>query len=194
MTINWKITFKTPFVGNKKSYLLVSDLSKTSSGWQELGSVSIPNNIPVAVSITPSSGAFNVNTPYTFTTTVSDPDGYQNLYQCRFLINSYLSGSNCALLFYDRLTNKLYLRNDTNSSWLGGFSPGSANIIENSYVKLNCTLTSVLTSGDTMTINWNITFKTPFVGNKKSYLLVFDLNKGSSGWKELGRVTISPGE
>jgi subtilisin family serine protease len=191
LTVNWNLTFKTPFTGSKNSYLYVLDNTYAPSGWKQLGTATIPNNPPQAVSITPSSGTFNVNTPYTFTTVVSDPDGYLNINYCQFMVNTQTAdGLRCFYGYYNRVENKLYLMTDT-GTWGTGFAPGSANTIQNSYATLNCQNSSVTYSGNNLTVNWNLTFKTPFTGSKNSYLIVGDNTWATSGWKQLGTVTIS---
>jgi hypothetical protein len=191
LTVNWKLIFKSPFTGNKNSYLYVQDLANANSGWKQVGTATIPNNMPQAVSISPSSGTFNINTAYTFTTVSSDPDTYLNIYNTQFMVNTQTAdGLRCFYGNYDRITNKLYLMSDT-GTWIGGFVPGSANTIQNSYSTLNCQNSSASYSGNNLTINWNLTFKTQFTGSKNSYLSVLDNTFSGSGWKQLGTATIT---
>jgi len=69
---------------------------------------------------------------------------------------------------------------------LCGFSPASANIIENSYCKLDCSQTTASGSGTTLTIKWKITFKNTFLGLKNTYLYVRDDTNLSAGWTNKG--------
>ena len=170
LTINWSIVFKTTFSGTKNSYLDATDDAGAYTGFIKKGTITIPNNPPTVGTITPSSGTFQPNTPLTFITTYSDPDGWQNLNYVYLLFNTSVNGSNCFYGYYNQNTNLLYLRNDANTAGLGGFAVGSNNIIENSYAKLDCSKTTVSGSGTTLTINWGIVFKTTFSGTKNSYL------------------------
>ena len=100
------------------------------------------------------------------------------------LINTSASGLNFFYGYYNQNSNKLYLRDDANTAWLGGFSPASANIIENSYTKLDCSQTTVSGSGTTLTVKWRITFKSTFIGvqAKNLYLYLRDDSNLYQGW------------
>src|SRR3989338_11628397 len=185
LTINWKVTFKPTFTGAKKTYLYVRDDAGTYSGWKQKGTWLI-NTPPEANSITPSSGSSKPDEAVSFTTTYSDLDGWQNIQHTRLLINSYLNNAKCFNGYYNQNSNKLLLRNDANTGWLGGYTPGSSQTIENSYVKLDCSQTTVSGSGTTLTINWKITFKPTFTCVKKTYLYVRDDAGTYSGWKQKG--------
>jgi len=147
---------------------------------------------PTLGTISPSSGSTAPNTAITFTTTYSDTDGWANLKEAYFLISTSSSAlANSAYLYYDQNTNKLYLRNDANSAWLGGFAPASANTIANSYVKLTCASTTVSGSTNTMTVRWNVIFKTAYSDRTcNTYLKVKDDTGGSAGWAKKGTWTI----
>ena len=100
--------------------------------------------LPTLGTITPENSSIPPNTAKTFTCLYSDKDGWRNLKEAQLLISaSPAQLANSAYLYYDQNTNKLYLRNDSGTSWLGGYTPGSANTIENSYTKLNCSSTSL---------------------------------------------------
>lgn len=149
-------------------------------------------NRPSVGTITPSSGTSQPNTPVSFTATYSDPDGWQNIKQAQLRVNNIASNKNCFVGYYNQNTQKLYLRNDANTIWLGGFAPGSSNIIENSYAKLDCAGVTVSGSGNTLTVNWNVIFKPTFTGIKKTYLYVQDNVGVYDGWDRKGSWTITP--
>ncbi|MFZ2357421.1 MAG: SpvB/TcaC N-terminal domain-containing protein, partial [Candidatus Omnitrophota bacterium] len=128
-------------------------------------------------------------TPQNFTTTFSDPDGWQNIQYVYFLINASTDGKNCFYGYYNRNSNKLYLRNDTSSAWLGGYIPGAGNIIENSYAKLDCAQTTVTNNSNTLTVKWNIIFKPAFTGAKKLYLYIRDNANAYQNWVQKGTWT-----
>ncbi|MCX5699188.1 MAG: hypothetical protein NTX01_05785 [Candidatus Omnitrophica bacterium] len=174
LTVNWNITFKATYSGKAyNSYLYAKDDSGSVVTWTKKGDWTV-NRSPALGTITPSSGIGQVNTAQSFTATYSDPDSWQNLQYAYLLINTSTDGTNCFYAYYDQNTNKLYLKNDANSAWLGGFAPGSSSIIENSYAKLNCVSTTISGSTNTLTVNWSITFKPPFIGIKKTYLSATD--------------------
>ncbi len=146
---------------------------------------------PAVGSISPSSGSSLPNSQVIFTTTYADPDGWQNIQYVHLLINTAIDGRKSFYGYYNQNTNKLYLRNDANTEpWLGGFAPGSSNIIENSYVKLDCSKSTASGSGNNLTVTWNITFKSTFTGAKKLYLYVKDDYNLNSDWVQKGTWTI----
>ena len=191
LSINWAISFKTTFTGTKYTYLFVQDNTNTSSGWIRRGRWNITaNSPPVTGTITPSSGSTAVNTPISFTTTYFDPNGWQDINYAYFLVNTSTNGANCFYGYYNRSINKLYLRNNANTIWLGGYSLGSSNIIENSYAKLDCSKTTVSDLSNITTVKWALTFKAASVGTKKTYLYVKDSANASSGWVQKGTWNI----
>ncbi|MFH1413702.1 MAG: hypothetical protein ABIG56_02535, partial [Candidatus Omnitrophota bacterium] len=151
-------------------------------------------NPPQVVSIDPSLGSSTVGQEaWTFTTIYSDADGASDIMDARFLINTQIAGHNCFYGLYNQNTDKLYLRNNANSSWEGGFAPESDNVIKNTYAELDCSKTTVDLSPDNiLTINWNISFTKDFLGTKNTYLYVKDdagFNNG--GWEQKGTWTIN---
>jgi len=186
-------------VGTTFGRILVWDIdgadSKMNTPWpliqynsQRTGCYSLPQ----VGTISPPIGSSKVNTPVTFTTTYTDPNGWQDIQYVHLLINTAITGLNSFYGYYNQNTNMLYLRNDANTVWLGGFAPGSANIIENSYVKLNCSKTTVSGSGNTLTVKWNITFESTFTGTKNAYLYIKDDAGAYQGWIKKGTWTINP--
>ena len=141
---------------------------------------------PQVGTITPSSGANRPNQAVTFTTTYSDADGWSNIQYVQFLVNSALNGANSLFVYYDQNTNLLYLRNDASTGWLGGYAPGSAQIIQNYYSKLDCAKTTVSGSGTNLTVKWVVTFKPTFTGAKNTYLYVKDDTGLYNGWLKKG--------
>lgn len=154
------------------------------------------NSVPTIVSLSPTSGAYQPGATVKFTTVFSDANGWQNIQYCYFLINTSTGGANCFYGYYNQNTNKFYIRNDTNSAWLGGFTPGSGNTIQNACAKLNCLSSSISGSGSILTITWSITFNTPFASHtgKACYLYVRDDSNAYAGLTKKGTaiIDISP--
>lgn len=148
------------------------------------------NSAPAVGTITPSSGTVNVNQSITFTTTYSDSNGYQDISYAYFLINASLNSSAGFQGVYDRAANKVYLCNDSGNGWIGGFTPGTANVIENSYCKLTCANITANGSGKVLTIKWAALFKPGFTGSKKDYLYVKDKAGAYAGWTQKGSINI----
>jgi YD repeat-containing protein len=150
------------------------------------------NYPPYNGTITPATGTSVAGQTLSFTTTFSDRNGYQNIQSADFLINISAYGAMCFYGHYDQNENKLYLRNDKNNAWLGGFTPGENQIIANSFAKINCAQSSASGSNQTLTIKWSITFSSKFIGQKNMYLYVKDDVGIFSNWQKRGFWTILP--
>jgi hypothetical protein len=145
----------------------------------------IVNRKPYVGTVTPSSGSGPTGVTTYFTTTWIDPEGWMDLKQCYFHIRESTSIVDSVTLLYNALKNKLWLRTDDGTAWIGGFAPGSANVIENSQGKLHCALTTMQGYGDTVEVKWAIEFKAGYEGAKKTGLKCKDRHKarGKGKWK-----------
>jgi hypothetical protein len=190
LTVNWALTTKKTFLGVKKLYLYVRDDVNQYQTWTQLGTWEIPNYSPENISVTPDSGTGTPDIQQTFTTVYSDANGQDTIQYVYFIINTSASGTNGVYVYYNQNTNLLYLRDDTNKTWLGGFIPGTENIIENSVVKLDCSQTTVIGDTNTLIVNWAITTKPAFTGPKKLYLYIRDNNNAYQPWTQKGTWTI----
>lgn len=150
------------------------------------------NTPPSNGTVAPSSGSFSYDTGYTFTTTHQDTDGAGDLQDAHLLINTTVNGSNCFYGYYNANSNLLYLRDDANTTWLGGYAPGSANTIQNSYAILDCQNSSTSSGGNVLTVNWRIQFKQAFCGTGKNLYLYTrdDCGSAGAGWEDKGDATV----
>jgi hypothetical protein len=186
LTVAYNFTFKTAFSGKTYStYLSATDDANLTAAWSKKGSYTI-NTTPQTGTIIPALGIGQTETQQQFSTTYIDQDGWQNIQAAYLLINSSTGATNCFYGYYDQNTNKLYLRNDANTAWLGGFSPGSGTTIENSYARINCSQTTVAGSGTTLTVVWSVILKKPFTGAKYTYLYIKDDVNAYAGWIRVG--------
>jgi hypothetical protein len=188
LTVNWRMEFKPTMAGKTcGAWLYVKDDNSLSDGWDRLGTFSVGQS-PVNVSISPSSGTYSTGSRYTFTSKASDTEGYANLGTLYLLINTAInSGKNAAYVVYDANTNKLYVRTDDNSGAIGGYAPGTDAVIENSYCKLYCRETTVIRSGDALTVNWRIEFKSTMAGKScYAWQYIKDDYGLTDGWDQMG--------
>jgi len=191
-SIKWAVTFKESFAGKTyNTYLFAKDDTDAKTRWEEKGTWEVKgapqDNVPKVEAITPSSGQSLPDEEVFFTTSYSDPNGWQDLKLCRLIINTGVVGRNCFNGYYNQNENRLYLKNNDNTQWLGGFTPGENQIIENDYVKLDCSKTVVTGSGDTSTVKWAVTFKESFSGKiYNTYLFARDDANAKTGWQQKG--------
>ncbi len=145
---------------------------------------------PLAAFVIPSAGSSLPEKTVTFLSAYTDFNGWKDIKFAYFLVNTTATGSKCLYVYYDRLANKLYLRDDTDTQWLGGYAPRSNNVIENTYARLDCANSEVYGWGITIAVKWSVIFKPAFSGEKKTYLYVVDQKNASHGWAQRGKWAI----
>lgn len=125
------------------------------------------NQLPENVSFTPDSGSFSTGTSVSFVATYSDHAGYGNIRRAEVLIDeSSLDGVDACRLLYDPQDNLCWLATSDNTDLVGGFAPGSNEIMENDQVKVHLDQTSVSPDDTQLAVTWCLEFKAPFAGDK----------------------------
>ena len=125
-------------------------------------------------------------TTQVFTSVHRDLKGFENIRYVSFFV-----GGTVLKAAYDAVTNRLFLANDTGSGWIGGYPPGSPNLVKNRHGILDCWNTTVSGSGITLTINWAF-IPSPTLGGKTYPIYMFMENRQGNrdGWKQMGSWTI----
>ncbi len=192
--VRWSITPNSSLAGSTQNlYLYAKDSKGQSDGYTMLGAWQINGNLaPLNVSVAPASGSTKQGLARSITTNFSDPNGARNLDIVYFHIGPSTSTGSALRCYYNVRSNLLYLRNDTDSGWIGGFAPGSNHIITTSKASLNCAATTVTISGNALAVTWQLTPTVNFVGTQNLYLFVRDVGALSDGWDDLGDWTITP--
>ncbi|MEI6914729.1 MAG: hypothetical protein WCL39_06315, partial [Armatimonadota bacterium] len=196
--INWRIEPKASMAGKTvKGFVLCSDRYGLADGWDNLASYSVANVVavvntaPVNVGMTPASGTLPL-AKTTLTTTHSDAQGAADITRCFLILNPTAVLASGYGGFYDILNNKLFLANDAGSGWLGGFAPGSANVIENSSYKLYCAETTTSASGNNRVINWRLEPKAAVAGKAvDGFTRCSDKAGLADGWDKVGSFTVA---
>ena len=193
-SVNWCFELKATMKSKAlTTWMYCRDKSGVADGWDALGSVNVTsgNAAPVNVIVSPWQGSLSTNVKFNISTISSDANGYGDLRRVLFLINTSLSGSNGIYLLFDEATNKMYLRNDTDTVWLGGYTPGSGYTISNSYCTLDCLTTTFGKSGNNLRVNWRITLKSAMAGKAcKSWLYTIDDQGLTDPWDQLGVYSV----
>jgi hypothetical protein len=137
---------------------------------------------PLVLSLTPTSGH---GPSQVFTGTYSDSAGYQNIQNVQFLLNGSVSGANGCYVEWVASNNSFYLMNNAGTGWVGSVAAGSSATVQNSQCILNGATSTVSGSGNSLTVNFGITFLTPFDGLQNTYTLISG-SAGNSGWQQTG--------
>jgi hypothetical protein len=149
------------------------------------------NHAPTLGTITPSSGSGPPDVISYFTTEWKDANGWFDLKQCYFHIGAGPSLVGNVTLLYNLPKNKMWIRSDDGSAWLGGYGIGTFQVLENSQAKVYCSLASWYGSGDTLEMTWPIEFKKAFTGYKKTGLKCKDVHKARARAEWKGDWTIT---
>ncbi len=119
----------------------------------------LPSGMPSATRFEPTMGNRAPGWGWSFRTQFSDPSGYSHLSQLYFLLSIDGSTQNAIYLRYDQNTNRLYLRDSADTTWIGGYAPGSAVKLSNGNGTLDVSQSSVNSYGNYMDVFWKVIFK-----------------------------------
>jgi hypothetical protein len=187
LTLNLPLTFQAGYAGAKNIYMWGSDVSGVNSGWQKMGTWTVPGNLTVTtVSATPNSGSGLIQT---FALQYSDTAGAASIQQALVLIGPALSEPNGCMLYYNAAANQINLLNNNATVWQPA-TPGSTTTLQNSQCSLNVAATSVTRNGVTLTLNLPLTFQAGYAGAKNIYMWGNDLSGANSGWQTMGTWTV----
>lgn len=150
--------------------------------WDEVA----PRNDPPAIGfVDPSGGASDPGCAVAFASTYSDPDGWDDIAEGALMVGDG-EPSHSVYLKYGGSDNRVWLRSDDGTSWLGGYAPGTDVTIENGRVAVDVASCSVDGADDTLTIHWSTRFKDTFLGSHALLLMAEDSAGLGSGWSEVG--------
>ena len=164
LTLNLALTFLPAFNGAKNIYMQAAN-PFGSTPWQAMGAWSITFAV-TNVSVLPNSGSGNTQT---FSFQFSDQAGANDLSTVSVLFNSSPSTFSACSVTYDRARNTLSLLTDSGQLPTSSISPGSGSQ-QNSQCSLNGASSTVILSGQTLTLNLALTFLPAFSGTKNIYM------------------------
>jgi len=189
LSVVWSIAPSAALAGTRHVYLQAADAGATSS-WGNFGIWTVATPLPSVVGLTPASLSGDAGSSGTLTATYADSAGYGTLTKVQVCLGGLTYPATSLYAAYFPGTNLLYLYNASNVA-VGGFAPGSNNVITTPLGSLNCAATTVSGSGDTLTVAWSITPGTALSGTQNLYLQSADA-ESTSNWALLGTWTIIP--
>lgn len=162
------------------------------SGASSLDFVASSNQAPSILEVSPATGS-GFGSTWTFT--VQDANGWQDLSVINVLISFWLDGrAACYLAFVPR-TGSLFLVDDAGNAagpYAGMVLPGDA-VISNSQCVIYGAGSSFSGGGTFLTLKLNIGFRAGFAGTKIVYVAARDAGGSSSGWQRLAVWSIPGG-
>jgi subtilisin family serine protease len=144
----------------------------------------VANAAPTNVSLTPVSATDPVGTFRTFTTAYRDANGAADFSHVYLRVNDFVPIMLDCL--YDAANNKLYVRGEDGTKLVGGFAPGSANVISTTHGSLDCAQTTVARAGTQLTVNWRLSCAAPLTGPNLLYLRARDRSALDTGYQRFG--------
>lgn len=89
------------------------------------------------------------------------------------------------MAYHERATNRIYLINDQGTAWTSQLL-ASGGTLQNNSCSIALGSSSVSISGQVLTLNLAITFKSPFRGSKNILMFANAIGELSSGWQSRG--------
>ena len=133
--------------------------------------------------------------PQTFNVVAMDPNGATDI-QAVYLIfgSSTPPAPASCFVAYVPYGNALYLFNDADTGVVTGspITAGTSNTLSNSQCTLSGSGGTATFLGNNLTVPFNITFMTGFIGTQTVYGLVQSYSGARSPWVNLGNLTLQP--
>jgi hypothetical protein len=107
----------------------------------------------------------------------------------QIIINSGLTATGGCYIYYSPSSKQIYLGNNSGSGTLGPVTVGTSGTLQNSQCVLNVGSSSVVDSGNTLTLNLALTFESGFTGAQNSWADTASKAGLSAGWQSLGSWT-----
>ena len=141
---------------------------------------------PVAVSVAPSSGTATMQQ---FTFIWSDTNGFSDVNGVAVLFNNGIDVRGACFFLVDPVNRSFLFADDSGSSFsaLGIGAPGS---LQNSQCVLNGNSSTLIGSGNSLTLTVNISFKTAFAGTKSTFMWVKNNAGVTNNWQSEGSWTV----
>ncbi len=146
-----------------------------------------PAVAPSAVSVTPSGLSGSAQT---FAFNFSDPKGAVNIVSTFVDVAPTLSGVGACYLYYAHGMNLIYLADDSGNLTNAPLTVGVAGTKSNIQCTVDAGASWVTASGNTLTLNLAVSFKTAFAGAKNIYMTAYN-GALSCDWVQRGTWTVT---
>jgi hypothetical protein len=196
LTLNLAMTFTAAYSGTKQIYMYAQNDSSENSGWQQRGEWTVPgvasaviiaDTVITADSVTPSSGFGETQT---FALRFTGNVGASDLSAVWVWFNETFAAAsaNSCMAYYDVQLGRLHLLNDA-QPWIPG-ALGANAVLQNSQCVVNLDESTVMLSGDTLTLSLAMMFKPAYAGAKQIYTYAQNASNVNSGWQRRGDWTV----
>jgi hypothetical protein len=188
LTVTFPLTFSNLFAGTQNLYLLAIDSTGNNSNWSLKGTWTVPVGPapPVPGTVTPASGT---GLSATFSARYTDANGATDIVGAYLMVHTQVRPDAGCFVYYHRPGNTVYLLNDAGVSWSPGVPAGSGSLA-NGACTVNTAALTASANGNTLTVNFPLTFTAAFAGSKNVYLLAIDAAGNNSNWSAKGVWTV----
>jgi hypothetical protein len=142
---------------------------------------------PSIVSVAPSAGS---GSRQIFQATFSDPDGWDDIQNAEVDLVDIGTSVSCRL-YYNAIGAQIGLLNEAGTASSGTVTPGVVTSAENALCILYGAGSAAAGSGKSLTIQFSVSFKTPFGGLKDIKLTASDRSNLSPGLQKMGSWTVT---
>ena len=87
-------------------------------------------------------------------------------------------------------TNEISLSTDAGTSWYTGKLTGATGSLQNKQCKVDTGTSSVTGTGNNLTLNVAVSFKSGFVGAKSIFMSATDQSGATTDWQARGTYTV----
>ncbi len=186
LTLHLAMSFAPAFAGTQNIYMYVQNAT-VGNGFTVEGTWTVPGaSGPVPVSVTPNSGS---GASQTFAFAFSDSAGAADITAAQIGFNTSMAGTNSCWMYYAASTQTIYLANDAGAFASGGLVLGASGTLENSQCTITVNTSSVLLSGNTLTLSLALSFAPAFAGTQNIYMYVQNATVGN-GFTPEGTWTV----
>jgi hypothetical protein len=173
LTVPFNITFKSGYGGQKHIFVLSQDYAGEQSGFgvpADMGTWTPASSTP---SVVPANITGGGNGPFTFSIQYSDTGGANDLQAVYLQFASVAEAVHNCKVVYVPGPNQLYLFSDSDpNSALGPIAEGAGGgSLSNSQCTLTSGTTAATAGGNTLTVPFNIEFKSGYGGKKTIWAL-----------------------
>lgn len=191
LTLNLALFFLPAYSGPQYNIYLYASDAVTNSGWQTMGTWTVP---PVApLSLTPNTGSLG-NQTFVAVATDTTSAGASDIANVGFLVTMGSTAGpykNDCYVLYSASKGSIYLRNDGATAWLGPLTPGQPGSESNSQCTLTSQGASVALNGNNLTFTVPLSFAPTFAGSATLAMAVQNA-ASSSGMVSMGTWTVPP--
>jgi hypothetical protein len=195
LTVTLAITFASGFAGNRIVYV-AARTGTHNSGWQPLGTWTVPGISPSSLSVQGMSPARSTAVGGIYTFTFNDSiDNWQGGEVVDILINSALDGTAACYIAYTQPNISFwYLVDDAGDGGYTALSPlalSSGNMLQNSQCTVYTAQSSASVNNSVLTLTLAIGFQPGFRGNQLIYAAARNSSGGNTGWQPIGSLTVA---